>query len=97
MRISDWRSDVCSSDLWLGFEIVSEAFELFLPALAIRVALAGLLFIEIEGKLTIIFFLFGAEAVNLALEKRTEERRVGKECVSTGSSRWSRYHEKKMN
>src|SRR3546814_19178602 len=26
---------------------------------------------------------------------RSEERRVGKECVSTFSSRWSPYHEKK--
>src|SRR3546814_14586700 len=26
---------------------------------------------------------------------RSEARRVGKECVSTGRSRWSRYHEKK--
>src|SRR3546814_14068838 len=26
---------------------------------------------------------------------RSEERRVGKECVSTGRSRWSRYHKKK--
>src|SRR3546814_19405113 len=26
---------------------------------------------------------------------RSEERRVGKECVSTGRSRWSTYHEKK--
>src|SRR3546814_13187922 len=26
---------------------------------------------------------------------RTEERRVGKECVSTGRSRWSPYHKKK--
>src|SRR3546814_15707219 len=25
-------------------------------------------------------------------EKRSEERRVGKECVSTCRSRWSRYH-----
>src|SRR3546814_16224504 len=25
----------------------------------------------------------------------TEERRVGKECVSTGSDRWSPYHHKK--
>src|SRR3546814_18651101 len=28
---------------------------------------------------------------------RSEERRVGKECVSTCSSRWSPYHEKKKN
>src|SRR3546814_16876211 len=26
------------------------------------------------------------------LDHRTEERRVGKECVSTCSSRWSQYH-----
>src|SRR3546814_12945601 len=30
-----------------------------------------------------------------ALGRRSEERRVGKEGVSTGSSRWSPYHEKK--
>src|SRR3546814_11637313 len=28
---------------------------------------------------------------------RSEERRVGKECVSTCRSRWSQYHEKKTN
>src|SRR3546814_11785507 len=28
----------------------------------------------------------------LALEARSEERRVGKECVSTCRSRWSPYH-----
>src|SRR3546814_15846045 len=27
---------------------------------------------------------------------RSEERRVGKECVSTGRSRWSPYHSKKI-
>src|SRR3546814_18107914 len=30
-----------------------------------------------------------------ALTKRSEERRVGKECVSTCRSRWSPYHYKK--
>src|SRR6056297_4152194 len=29
--------------------------------------------------------------------RRSEERRVGKECVSTCRSRWSPYHEKKKN
>src|SRR3546814_14570401 len=28
---------------------------------------------------------------------RSEERRVGKECVSTGRSRWAPYHSKKKN
>src|SRR3546814_17559669 len=31
-------------------------------------------------------------AVVVALEPRSEERRVGKECVSTCRSRWSPYH-----
>src|SRR3546814_13380181 len=31
----------------------------------------------------------------LGLMGRSEERRVGKECVSTCRSRWSRYHSKK--
>src|SRR3546814_14053791 len=30
-----------------------------------------------------------------AFGHRSEERRVGKECVSTGRSRWSPYHSKK--
>src|SRR3546814_13280141 len=41
----------------------------------------------------------GLRALSLALEKnmnsigiRPEERRVGKECVRTGRSRWSPYH-----
>src|SRR3546814_13502405 len=35
------------------------------------------------------------EAVISYYESRSEERRVGKECVSTCRSRWSRYHYKK--
>src|SRR3546814_20350274 len=31
------------------------------------------------------------------LRVRSEERRVGKECVSTCRSRWPPYHEKKKN
>src|SRR3546814_13550215 len=34
-------------------------------------------------------------AVFLTAAPRSEERRVGKECVSTGRSRWSRSREKK--
>src|SRR3546814_12176031 len=35
--------------------------------------------------------------VHLAEEDRSEERRVGKECVSTCRSRWSPYHEIKTS
>src|SRR3546814_20233340 len=31
-------------------------------------------------------------AANLPAHRRSEERRVGKECVSTCRSRWSTYH-----
>src|SRR3546814_2378849 len=79
MRISDWSSDVCSSDLperrWAG---VADG-----PGLR--------------------DFLFdcrhsaGARGRSRAPDRpagvvRSEERRVGKECVSTCRSRWSPYH-----
>src|SRR3546814_17085422 len=38
---------------------------------------------------------FGAEGLDKLL--RSEERRVGKECVRTCRSRWSPYHKKKIN
>src|SRR3546814_3389669 len=63
MRISDWSSDVCSSDLRDG------AFRDPRPAIARQ-----------PGE-------EGAPA-----PQRSEERRVGKECVSTCRSRWSPYH-----
>src|SRR3546814_16441126 len=83
MRISDWSSDVCSSDL-VG---IDEVHAELLP----------------EDKLKIVEQLetrYGAVAmvgdgVNDAPALRSEERRVGKECVSTCRSRWSQYHEKK--
>src|SRR3546814_2952264 len=66
MRISDWSSDVCSSDLCsmncrqrLG---------------RCRLCLSRLLRNPLRDPL------------------RSEERRVGKECVSTCRSRWSPYH-----
>src|SRR3546814_14275721 len=37
-----------------------------------------------------------SEASDRAVNVRSEERRVGKECVSTCRSRWSTYHEKKI-
>src|SRR3546814_4369595 len=42
---------------------------------------------------------FGYRAVSRVVLRhgRSEERRVGKECVSTCRSRWSPYHEKKQH
>src|SRR3546814_13186327 len=102
MRISDWSSDVCSSDLL---------------AIAIDLATVLPGFFE-ELCLSLIFPCPFAEwpfepgikpagmnvehsahradgelrAMHLDKRVRSEERRVGKECVSTCRSRWSPYH-----
>src|SRR3546814_4869783 len=77
MRISDWSSDVCSSDL-LDMVEVEKAHQLYLQhGLGARDDAAPMQHL-IPG------WTFDA--------KRSEERRVGKECVSTCRSRWSPYH-----
>src|SRR3546814_6540947 len=80
MRISDWSSDVCSSDLDLGAHAEGEVDE----RLAV-VAGGVLLRIGLED---------GALGLARLRQRhlRSEERRVGKECVSTCRSRWSPYH-----
>src|SRR3546814_1821941 len=87
MRISDWSSDVCSSDLRLlnashsciaylgylaGYQTVAET----IADPAFERFVAALMDREVTPTLRI----------------RSEERRVGKECVSTCRSRWSPYH-----
>src|SRR3546814_2881926 len=76
MRISDWSSDVCSSDLGLrGFRAK------LLPACGRR---------GLEAKRSP---ACGQSKAFTGLRPfaRSEERRVGKECVSTCRSRWSPY------
>src|SRR3546814_6607334 len=70
MRISDWSSDVCSSDLRLY------------PSADARLTCAERERGTIEAEI-----LSNGECLD-----RSEERRVGKECVSTCRSRWSPYH-----
>src|SRR3546814_5013192 len=81
MRISDWSSDVCSSDLaWLGL--------VFSWAALVRWS-------EIAGGLTLPGLMLYAGCICRVIgydSIRSEERRVGKECVSTCRSRWSPYH-----
>src|SRR3546814_19305029 len=80
MRISDWSSDVCSSDLspdtklMFGFLIMLQKFSFVSGEKA-----------KIMG------------AIIACVGMRSDERRVGKECVSTCRSRWSPYHSKKTN
>src|SRR3546814_997077 len=69
MRISDWSSDVCSSDL---ANRVMNLLMRFMNGVAHA-------FLDNSVPFEPIYW-------------RSEERRVGKECVSTCRSRWSPYH-----
>src|SRR3546814_15677902 len=99
MRISDWSSDVCSSDLSL------EDFK------GLKMRIPGLGGAVLKAAGTNVVNLPGGE-IPPALQScaidatewvgpyndlafglyRSEERRVGKECVSTCRSRWSASH-----
>src|SRR3546814_19117270 len=98
MRISDWSSDVCSSDL--------------ARAKALRaIGSDGLVYRSVRhrgGECVAAFYpdlvaahiqtrhyqyVWDGACISDVLEmKRSEERRVGKECVSTCRSRLSPYH-----
>src|SRR3546814_5936423 len=85
MRISDWSSDVCSSDL-SNVTIVGTAAACHMSdRLSKPSAWASLLLSS--NDVASCSYLIRTESVS-----RSEERRVGKECVSTCSSRWSPYH-----
>src|SRR3546814_17679310 len=50
---------------------------------------------EMPGVRLAMEFLTQQNKRNAGDDERSEERRVGKECVSTCRSRWATYHEKK--
>src|SRR3546814_4386703 len=98
MRISDWSSDVCSSDLdpfvgtgttcvvaermgrrWIGIDI-SERYLDYARRRIGRAAPSDPVILVGRAKYP------GKDEL-----ARSEERRVGKECVSTCRSRWSPY------
>src|SRR3546814_15881790 len=111
MRISDWSSDVCSSDLE-----ESSAEEGALMHVRLSVGGKKIEFSEkailnedsggkdVKGELPLNDMLRAILTATGELEivvdghtqrydmRRSEERRVGKECVSTCRSRWSPYH-----
>src|SRR3546814_17199442 len=103
MRISDWSSDVCSSDLpeghpevARGMDHVGTDHEVIAPggeALCLRIV------VEVQradldpGPAGVAAPCLRKQAGGDVGEGvRSEERRVGKECVSTCRSRWSAYH-----
>src|SRR3546814_9220732 len=81
MRIIDWSSDVCSSDL-SGHIHWRPGCQSRWTRGAYRQGAARW---RTRGNLN----------WSTTLLYRSEERRVGKECVSTCRSRWSSYHYKK--
>src|SRR3546814_13201071 len=97
MRISDWSSDVCSSDLvalpehWRPMVLLLVSTGLrWGEAAGLKVGRLDLL----GCRLTVLETLHELPTgeVIFTSPKRSEERRVGKECVSTCRSRWSPYH-----
>src|SRR3546814_14974106 len=104
MRISDWSSDVCSSDLIAASEagwsrdIWREMAELGLLAAAIPAEAGGfaegieealVVMEEFGRRLVVEPFSEAAIVAGTLIAERTEERRVGRECVSTCRYRWS--------
>src|SRR3546814_5354056 len=83
MRISDWSSDVCSSDLtaWLK---AHHSHEFFAASMSFDSHQTDKLSIFIDD-MRRLDIAVAPPSVN----ERSEERRVGKECVSTGRSRWA--------
>src|SRR3546814_3496107 len=98
MRISAWSSDVCSSDLsllWKQRDIFEAVFmqvathptEDLSPDVLDPLKVCPLLHLWLRFNLA-----KGQLHNRQKLFCRSEERREGKECVSTCSTRWSPYH-----
>src|SRR3546814_15858349 len=99
MRISDWSSDVCSSDLVLAAGLRDRGID-YLHLRSLGTPKAGREAAR-KGRIAEMRAIYEEQLATpeaaLAMEQalRSEERRVGKECVSTCRSRWSPYHDKK--
>src|SRR3546814_6266671 len=83
LRISDWSSDVCSSDLRVRIEPS--------PALAERIRTGGAQRTQ-RVQPRDARFLCPPSGLLMQRLRRSEERRVGKEWISTCRSRWSPYN-----
>src|SRR3546814_13239143 len=97
MRISDWSSDVCSSDLTSQAKTAAAPSETR-TMLLLAFVFAAAWFVTTAMAVHLPSLLRDAGATPAAAvaaaslvgpAQRSEERRVGKECVSTCRSRWS--------
>src|SRR3546814_14997646 len=101
MRISDWSSDVCSSDeanamvvdadiAWVDMQQARYAGEA--AARGTRLKWLSTIFAGLDTFPLPLLAERGVIVTNgngLNAHTRSEERRVGKECVSTCRSRWA--------
>src|SRR3546814_20697356 len=108
MRISDWSSDVCSSDLAQlggGEQAVDDVVvapdavvdELVVACGTDHEQRRRLALVDPSGELdkdlgAVVEGAHRPPGRAVAGDGRSEERRVGNECVSTCRSRWSPYH-----
>src|SRR3546814_12613194 len=105
MRISDWSSDVCSSDLrpcYLLSEGYAPSFQALMEETDWDSYGTGnyekcancMVHCGYEATAVTDTVMHPLKALRVWLKgpERSEERRVGKECVSTCRSRWSPYH-----
>src|SRR3546814_2433630 len=91
MRISDWSSDVCSSDLRHCVACV----DCKIDQGVLHLRWVGKRLPNAAHKNGLDFDVLTERAMQQLAspgDERSEERRVGKECVSTCRSRWSPYH-----
>src|SRR3546814_13848788 len=95
MRISDWSSDVCSSDLLHPQPAVDEAARLLGGDEVVKLEVRDHLDRDRTEGDDRGDRIEPAQRRVPARHHRSAERRVGKECVSTCRSRWSPYHYKK--
>src|SRR3546814_16773383 len=95
MRISDWSSDVCSSDLLPKLIEAITAQCAHAAERQSRERTAVLFLSRRNESLRTIQAQLDRKLPVKAYTVRSEERRLGKECVSTCRSRWSPFHYKK--
>src|SRR3546814_15363576 len=105
MRISDWSSDVCSSDLPFKAESggigVGERFGDAVGEMPRTPLIVEAHVEEMRAQAQLHHDADMVEQIapspakahlDACKEHRSEERRVGKECVSKGRTRWLPYH-----
>src|SRR3546814_16161663 len=106
MRISDWSSDVCSSDLkgtppqpspafaGEGAKLAASAAPARAGFEKIRTTMTELAFrnatvADVAALVPLVTSAYRGDASRVGWTTRSDERRVGKECVRTCRSRWS--------